>query len=251
MTSVIFLRLHNHGMAEAGRDLWVYLFLLLPQQRYSVMCLGWCPDGFECLQGGDSTNSLVPLPEFCHSCSSTVIPDVQRESPVLQFHRIIIEWPGFVPVVSCSGTRHWAEPGSVLFAPSFWVFVCIDQVPSEPSPGRMPSTLLAITLKRDAPVPSYCWLSPVWPYLLYQRAQNWILTADIFTCDLLVSYLPCLHVDMVWALFQSPGTTVMYQDMLEMHTSVLQMACNFAKWLNHQEGFTGSKYGLFILLSTE
>ena len=106
MTSVVFLRLHNHGMAEAGRDLWVYLFLLLPQQRYSIMCLGWCPDGFECLQGGDSTNSLVPLPEFCHSCSSTVIPDVQRESPVLQFHRIIIEWPGFVPVVSCSGTRH-------------------------------------------------------------------------------------------------------------------------------------------------
>lgn len=81
---------------------------------------------------------------------------VKKECPVFQF----------VPMASGSVSgHHWKEPGSVLFAPSFQVFIHIDKFPLRGMRDHLPSSLLLASLLLMQPrVPAafvprvHCWL---------------------------------------------------------------------------------------------
>ena len=71
-------------------------------------------------QGGEPTTSGQPVPVLCHTYSKEMLPDVQIERLVFQL----------VHSAFCPGTgHHLQESVSVLFAPSFQVFIEIDEFP--------------------------------------------------------------------------------------------------------------------------
>lgn len=88
--ALLGLASQTHGMAEAGRILWVHQLQTLIQQEHPEQVQVASED----LQGGDSTASGQPVRVLQHPHSTGVLPGVQREFPL--FH--------FEPVPSCPGT---------------------------------------------------------------------------------------------------------------------------------------------------
>ena len=88
---------------------------------YSLLAQNHVQTAFEHLQGWRLDNLPgQPVPVLSHSHCKKVFPDVQREPPVFQV----------VPIASGPvAGHHWEEPGSVFFAPSWQVFISIDEIP--------------------------------------------------------------------------------------------------------------------------
>jgi len=62
-----------------------------------------------------------------------VFSDIEKAPPVFQF----------VPIASGPVTgHHWKQPGCILFAPSFRVFIYADEIPPDPSLLQAEQSLL-------------------------------------------------------------------------------------------------------------
>jgi len=114
-------------MVEAGRHFWRSSgpISLLHQGHLEPVAQDHVQTAFEYLQGWRLHNlSGQPVPQPRHPHSEKVFPDVQTEPSAFQL----------LPIASGPVPRHdQDEPGSVLFAPSFQVFIYIKNIPPEPS----------------------------------------------------------------------------------------------------------------------
>lgn len=138
----------------------------LLKHGHSGPCPGgfWTPPRMKCLQ---------TLGELCQ-CSVS-LPVMQR---FLVFRRNLL--CGAV-CAHClrDPESHWKEPGSVHFVPSFQVFLHINKLPSEPSPGwnRPSSSQLFFLCQRLQSLDSFCGLSlnssSISTSLLCWGAQHW------------------------------------------------------------------------------
>lgn len=90
------LRSQNPRRAEASTDLRAHLLPSLLQQGYQ----GHVQPSFGDLEGENPTTPGQPVPGLHHLHSTEMLPNGQKEHPVLQF----------APTISC--------PGTVLSAPS-------------------------------------------------------------------------------------------------------------------------------------
>jgi len=115
----------KHKVVEVGRHLWrssgpAPLFM---QGHLELVVQDHIQLAFRYFQGGGIHNfPEQPMPVLSHPDKKSVFPDIQTESPV--FHCPL-------PLVLSLGITE--KSGSILFAPSLQVFICIDEILTEPS----------------------------------------------------------------------------------------------------------------------
>ena len=113
-------------MVQVGRDLW--------RSPGPTSCSSWATYNklprtmsrcfFRISKEGNSKASLGKPCQCLVTLPVKAFPDVQGEPPVFQF----------VPIASGPLTEpHCKEPGSVLFAPYFQVFIYMNMIPPTPS----------------------------------------------------------------------------------------------------------------------
>lgn len=127
----------NHRRVEVGRQLWRSSYPASLKQ-------GTCPGVFQIVsEDGDSITFLDNL------CQYSGILRVKRW--FLMFRGNLLCVFQFAPIASAPTT--WASPGSVLFAPSIQILVCIEEIFPEPSFVQTKQPQLSQPFLMSAPVP--------------------------------------------------------------------------------------------------